>query len=293
MGPEDRIRYRLEYALVRAVDAAFRFLPAPLGRALGRGTGALLARVLASRTRKARESLALAFPKAPRAQIDRWANDCWLNIGEAAWEFGALAALDDEEFLRRVVLEGAEHVQESLKKGRGAILVGAHFTNWECQSRRVSLAGLPTAAIGRRIKNPYVNDFVVRRRDEAGVRAMLHRDAVKESLRWLKQGKVLGVLIDQRITDGGTKVPFFGRPAFTTILPAFLALRLGCALHPIHTWRDGRLLRTRIDPAVDVSGLRSNESDVLALTARLTAVVESWARERPPMWLWIHDRWKE
>jgi Kdo2-lipid IVA lauroyltransferase/acyltransferase len=292
MAGKNRVRYLLEYALVRALDGAFRALPDAAGRALGRGAGRLLAGALPSRTRRAEANLAQAFPDAPPEQVRRWARECWANIGEAAWEFGALARLDDAEFCRRVALEGAEGAHESLKAGRGVILVGAHFTNWECQSRRVTLAGLPTAAIGRLIKNPYVNDFVMRRRDEAGVRAMLHRDAVKESLRWLKQGKVLGVLIDQRITDGGTRVPFFGRDAFTTILPAFLALRLGAALHPIHTWRERNGLRTRIDPAVDVSGLKPVEADVLELTRRLTAVVEGWARERPPMWLWIHDRWK-
>ena len=50
-------------------------------------------------------------------------------------------------------------------------------------------------------------------------------------LRELQQGRSVGLLMDQRY-DRGEKIPFFGVPATTTLVPARLALRLRRAADP-------------------------------------------------------------
>jgi KDO2-lipid IV(A) lauroyltransferase len=153
----------------------------------------------------------------------------------------------------------------------------------------VSFSGFPIAAVARRMKNPYFDDFLARVRSRHGVTMFPHRSAVKEGLRWIKEGKCLGILVDQRITAGGVRVPFFGRPAYTTTMPALLAMRTGAALHGVSAGREGGKVRIRVHPALDTS---SFGGDAAALTARITADVEAWVRRDPPRWLWMHGRWK-
>ena len=43
---------------------------------------------------------------------------------------------------------------------------------------------------------------------------------------------------------------------------------------------------------MDFSRYKNKEEDIAQATADVNAVVEKWVRERPPAWLWIHDRWK-
>jgi hypothetical protein len=177
----------------------------------------------------------LAFPEVDDAQRAAWARDLWLQLGRAAWEFARLARLSPEAYLASVDVRGLDRVQASAAAGKGVLLFTAHIGNWEYTTPFLSLAGLRLAVIARRIKNPYVDALVTAVRARFNTRVIRHREAVRESLRWLRSGGVLGLLFDQRITEGGLSVPFFGRPARTTGLPALLALRVGCPVHPVHS----------------------------------------------------------
>jgi len=87
-------------------------------------------------------------------------------------------------------------------------------------------------------------------------------------------------------------VPFFGRDAMTTPAPAALALKLGSVLLLVTGERMGgaRFRVTFREPiAIEPSG--DHDSDVLALTAKLNAALETAIRKRPSQWLWIHRRW--
>jgi KDO2-lipid IV(A) lauroyltransferase len=282
----------LEYLFVRALHAGFRVLPPAIGRPAGALLGRLVGFVASGRTRLAQENLRRAFPDASPAQVGRWARDCWENLGQAVWEFTRLPRLSKEEYFREVDVQGAGILASAVAGGKGVILFTAHYGNWESTTNFFVHAGCRLAVIARRMKNPWVNDFVNGIRARRGANMLMHRNAVRESLRWLKSGGVVGLLIDQRITDGGLQVPFFGRPAHTTGLGAILALRRGSPVLPVHSWREGGRLHVRVDPPLDVSGLEPDSAGVQELTERMTRCVEAWTRERPGHWLWIHDRWK-
>jgi KDO2-lipid IV(A) lauroyltransferase len=170
--------------------------------------------------------------------------------------------------------------------------VTGHFGAWELGARFWPAQGFRTAVVARRIKNPLVDAWVTGIRSSGGVRVIPAREAVRESVRWLKQGNLLGILIDHRVTEGGLKIDFFGRPAFTTALPAILALRYGVPVHPVHSWREKDKVKVHIAPAMDFSDLKSRDESITEAVSRMNKVVESWVRERPEAWLWIHNRWK-
>jgi KDO2-lipid IV(A) lauroyltransferase len=234
-----------------------------------------------------------SFPGTSRGDIQGWVRGCWENLGQSLWEFSRFSRGDG---LRSTQVQGWELLEKSYSEGKGVILFAAHYGNWELISHLISLKRFPLAVIARRIKNPYVNDFLTRLRTAQGAQVFLHKNAVRESIRWLKEGKLLGILFDQRITDGGVTVPFFGRAAATTSLPAILALRLGIPIHPVRSWRDpigdGGRLHMEIEPALDLSHYGPDESGIARAMEDMTAVIERWIRERPSLWLWIHDRWK-
>ena len=172
------------------------------------------------------------------------------------------------------------------------MIVTAHYGAWEVGSKFWPSCGFETAVVARRVKNPLVDHFVTVIRSAHGVRVIHARDAVRQAIRWLKDGRLLAILIDHRVTEGGLMVPFFGRPASTTSLPAILALRYSIPVHMVRCWRQNAKVKIHIDPAIDFSDLSQNEEGILEATKRMSAVVEGWVRERPKDWLWIHNRWK-
>lgn len=292
MAEKNRFAYLLEYAFARAFVGAMRSLPEAAGRPVGRALARALGKLISSRSRLAAGNLRLAFPDADDHQIRRWVAECWNNLGEFIWEFSQIPGMTPEDYFKSVDVEGMEHIRRSQAAGKGIILITAHYTNWEKLTQLFSFSGIHLAVIARRMKNPYVNGYITDIRAKNDTQVFLHKNAVRESIRWLKKGNTVGMLIDQRITDGGARVPFFNRPAYTTTLPALLALRIGSPIHTVYCWREGKRLKIRISPPMDVAGLAANEEGILKVTAHLNLEVESWVRERPPLWLWIHDRWK-
>ena len=290
MDSAPRFRRFLEYSVARALFAGMGSLPEGLGRPLGRALGRLVGALARSRSRRAADNLRLAFPGESAGRIAAWVRGMWGNVGEAAWEFSLMPSLTPERYFRKVRVEGLDLLRKSYEKGKGVVLYSAHLTNWEWTSPMLSYSGFPIAAVARAMKNSRFDAFLTRVRSSQGVTLFPHRNAVREGLRWLKAGKVLGILVDQRITAGGVEAPFFGRPARTTTMPALLALRTGAAMHGLSAYREeGGVILIRIDPALDPAPF---EGDPVRATAAMAADVERWIRRDPSRWLWMHDRWK-
>lgn len=286
------MKYWTEYLALRGVTAPLSVLPRNFALAVGRAIGRGLNAILGSRQKIAAENLRKSFPGISEAEVRNTIRGCWENLGAGAAEFTQLPAMSDDELQSIAEFQGLDLLKKSIAKGKGVIILTGHYGAWELGTRFWPHAGLDMAVVARRVKNPLVNAWVTRVRSSHGVRVILARNAVRETIQWLKKGKVLGILIDHRVVEGGLKIPFFGRPAYTSSLPALLALRYEAPIHPVHCWREGEKVKIHVAAAMDFSGLETREEDLAEATLRMNRVVEGWVRERPAAWLWIHNRWK-
>jgi len=287
-----KIKFLIEYLFVRTIVSFIAFFSRTRAQAIGKMLGQFTNILLPSRFRIARKNLIESFPGISEERVKAIVEHCWENLGEGLGEFVKMPGMSKEELYSYVELEGLEGLHSSYRAGKGVLIFTAHYGAWELGSKFWPYSGFRTAVVARRIKNPYVDNLVTGVRSADGVKVILARDAVRESIRWLKQGNLLAVLIDHRVTEGGLQVPFFGRAASTTSLPALLALRYSIPVHPVHCWREGEKVKIHIAPAMDFSDLTQSQEDIFEATLRMNAIVEDWVRERPECWLWIHNRWK-
>jgi len=65
------------------------------------------------------------------------------------------------------------------------------------------------------------------------------------------------------------------------VIPAFLVREQG-------SWRH----RIVLLPTVEPIRTGDQEADILATTAKFSAVFQSMVEQYPEQWLWIHKRWK-
>ena len=122
-----------------------------------------------------------------------------------------------------MTLVGLERLAEADERGRGVIVLSAHFGNWEIVPPMVALARGPMASVGRPADNPYVDREIQALRTRFGNRSLDKRGAVREMFRVLREPGRLGLLIDQRVrAEEAIDVPFFGRPALTSPIVARL-----------------------------------------------------------------------
>jgi len=71
-------------------------------------------------------------------------------------------------------------------------------------------------------------------------------------------------------------------------------LRTDAAVIPGFLAWDAQLNKYRLQfgPALDLLRTGDEDHDVRENTARFTAVIETYVREHPDQWLWVHKRWK-
>ncbi|CAH1657825.1 MULTISPECIES: lipid A biosynthesis lauroyl acyltransferase [unclassified Chelatococcus] len=283
--------------LVRAVFALFRALgpdrSSALGGAVARAIGPLFP---AHRT--AMTNLREAFPDKSEAERRAIARSAWDNLGRTGAEYAHLSVLfdydhDNPQLDARVEVDGIEHFMALRDDGKPGIIFSAHLGNWELPAICAARYGLAATAVFRAPNDPGIAHVVheVRSQTMGGLEAA-RQGAAFAMARVLEDGGHLGMLIDQHFTRGVT-VPFFGRPARTNPILGKFARRFDCPVHGVRVQRlPGGRFRLQLTPPLDLPRDSEGLVDVEGAMAAMTAVVETWVREDPGQWLWMHRRWR-
>lgn len=293
--PFRRTRQRLELLLLRAAGRYARSVSFERASDTGAAAGALLATVLARRRRLAEENIARYLKPLPQgATPEALARAAFRQLGRSFFEFLALPAHAPNALLDRIEFVGWEPMLTRAREGKGAVMVTAHFGNWELLGASFGML------TGGKVKyllpaqtnegsDRYLNE--VRRR--IGIEPLTIGYGMRSGLRALRQGFFLGMLPDQDARKAGIHVPFFGRPASTHTGPARLAVRTGAPIGVglIERTGPGRF-RARLRRVLTPTPGAREEAEVERLTRELTAEIEAGIRERPDHWYWIHRRWK-
>jgi len=271
----------------------FRLLP--LGAAAG--LGGFLGRAIGPRLKvssRAVRNLAAAFPDKDAGEIAVIVRDMWDNLGRVAGEYPHLDRFDLYTDGGRVQVEGAEIIDQLRTDGKPGIFFSGHLANWELSSLAITQRGLPLDQVYRAANNPYL-EWVYRRRQDAVGGALIPKGAkgAKELLQAMKDGRHVGMLVDQKMNDG-IPVPFFGRDAMTAPALAQMALRYDCPVVPVRIERtQGSRFRVTISTPLTPEQTGDRHRDISAFMERINGLLEDWIRERPGQWLWVHRRWPD
>jgi KDO2-lipid IV(A) lauroyltransferase len=243
-------------------------------------------------TNRARQNLRAAYPGMPRAEIEVIVREMCDNLGRVTAEYPHLGKLYIDGPERRVELVGTEHLDAAMAAGKGMMVVSGHFANWETMTAAAGQRGCK-GLVYRPPNNPTVAEWISRQRGKLGPKEQIGKGVhgTRRIVSLLRQGQAIAMLVDQK-TGEGIAVPFFGRPAMTTHLPATFALKFGAALLPVRAERiGGARFRVIIQPPIQFTSSGDSERDVVALTAKINETIEEFVRVRPSQWLWIHRRW--
>ena len=137
----------------------------------------------------------------------------------------------DERIRKLTRLEGEEHLDAALARGRGAILLSAHFTTLEIGARALC-ARVAANIMYRPTSNVVLERFLMRNRGRQAKRA-IPRDDIRTLISALKNNEPVWYAPDQSYRKKGAEmVPFFGIPAATNTATSRLARMTGAAVLP-------------------------------------------------------------
>ncbi|MDO8720812.1 MAG: lysophospholipid acyltransferase family protein [Syntrophales bacterium] len=239
-------------------------------------------------------NLKLAFPEKNMGEIITIAKGVYRNIAIVGAEFFDIPSLSKDNIADIMDTEGLDNCREALKRGRGVLLISAHFGNWELSAAALSLLLAPIVILYRRLDNVFLEDLVFLVRASTGNKPLDKEKAMRQMLRSLQNNMIGGILIDQNMAQReGVFVDFFSRPACTTDAVAQLALRSHAAVIPSFSVRmpDGRY-RIILGREMEIVETGDWDSDMVVNTQNFTRVVEEMVRKHPDHWLWVHNRWK-
>jgi Kdo2-lipid IVA lauroyltransferase/acyltransferase len=240
-------------------------------------------------------SVVLGREKGPKL-ISRLARECFISIAKSGVEMMTIIGKSPDFMKRKYELVNKKYLDQALAKGKGVILVSAHFGNFPLMVVRLACEGYKAGAIMRPLKDERFERFLSGERDRFKIhtiKSLPRKECVAETIRSLRNNEVIFLPLDQNFGSGGVFVDFLGQKAATATGPVVLAQRTKAALVPcfIIRQRDNRH-RIVFEPEFQLLRGPGEQESILRNVQELTKIIELYVRRYPAEWSWIHRRWK-
>lgn len=288
-GPFSRWAVRLGLALHRGLAS----LPPSVLGWLGPVLGRLFMMVGGRRRHVAATNLRLCFPELTAAEREALLRRHFESLGMSFLE-ASLAWWAPEEKLRALVeLRGAEHLTSAASRGKGIIMLGAHYTTLELSGPLMALVSpVPLTVIYRPHEHPVIDAITTEQR-RSRIGAAIPRDDIKSMVRTLRKGGAVWFASDQNFgLRNSVFSPFFGVPAATNTAPARLAQLTGATVVPFVSERVSYSpLRYRLTVLAPLDDFPSD--DPKRDMDRINLLIEEQVRKMPEQYLWVHRRFKD
>jgi Kdo2-lipid IVA lauroyltransferase/acyltransferase len=262
-------------------------MPFAAQRRVGEALGLLIRRLPLSYVRIARRNIELCMPNLSCEQREDLLDLHCRSLGLALCETATTFWSSDARVRELGEIVGLEHIQAALKLGRGAILIGGHFTTLEITTRILGTV-MPLNVVFRPTKNALLAHTMYSSFCRHG-KPIAHDD-IRAMVRALKRNEAVWYAPDQSYRNKGAEmVKFFGIPAATNTATSRLARISGA---PVMTYFPERLptgkYRINIgEPFADFPG-----PDVIQDAQRFHALLEKQILKYPEQYLWMHRRFK-
>jgi KDO2-lipid IV(A) lauroyltransferase len=280
---------QIRLAAVRRLPAVLGALPESWGREFCALVGLAAYAAIGRDRRIALANLSRVHPDWPPERTQRAARRVFVELGRNVYDFLRYPGLGSARRASLVRLHGQEHLDGLRSRGRGAILVSAHWGCFEILGAALRRFGYPVRALARPLREPALDAVLAAHRRRMGVDTLSTGESLLRPARFVQRGGFLGVLADQRVREGGVPLRFLGQETRWTGTPARLALATGAPLVPlgIHRLADHS---HRVDALPPVAP-PSRRGEIADVTRRIAADLEALLLEAPEQWMWMHPRW--
>jgi len=287
-----RFKYRVEYFLARIIFLVIQLLPHRSLDTIAQVIGSLIFSLIRIRREVCIANLKSALTDKSNSEI--------ISIGRKSYGHFALVALkfcklpkDYNNFKKMVSIENEHLLKKGYERGKGVLLVAAHYGIWEYIPTAISRYGYTISVVAKKQKNPYVDVMINNIRKQYGIGIIEKKSAVKDVIRALKNKEGVGIMADQDGGKSGYYLDFFDKPASIVEGPAVIGIKTGSTMLmclPVG-FKNG-MYSIKIEEFKcfnSAGGAKPLKKDIIK---EYTMYIEQYIRENPAQWLWVHRRWK-
>jgi KDO2-lipid IV(A) lauroyltransferase len=233
---------------------------------------------------------------AEEDDVQRATREVFRNAGRYYADFIHLGRVDVQRFYdEQLDIEGEEYLKDAEESGRGGIIVGTHFGNPEMAVQPLAAKGYSIMGLTEPLEPKALSDFTDKLRSQHGhVYSSLGYKGLKETIRRLKSGGLVAILLDRNVSGSGVPMQFCGAEAMIPLGAIDLALRTGADLIPAKSWRTpGYSFKIRVEPPLEIIRTDDFDADVRANAERLLPIFEEQLKSDPGQWAVLEAIWKE
>ncbi len=242
-------------------------------------------------------NLKLAFgDKMSQKRRDEIGKRVFYNLLQTIIGFIRRDGKNSEEVLKNITFKNEHILQDYIDKNKKIIFITGHYSNWELSSLAVSAKfGINLVGVGRKLDSNLMDRLLFKNREQFGVEMVYRKGAIKNLLKALKNGKAIGLLLDQHLgaKQGGIEVEFFGHKVLHSPSASILARNFNIDVIPIYVSTDNYsdYIITFYQPIPFIK-TDNKEEDIKNMTQAQAKVMEDVIRAKPDEWFWVHKRWK-
>lgn len=245
--------------------------------------------------RYARRQLVAAYPGLSQSELNTILRGMWANIGRTFAEYAHIRELmsfsTDRRTQGQVTMSDstATLLGELAASSSGALMFAAHLGNWEIPAMGARVCGRDIALVYKRQPSARITEELVKFRSLFSARLIeANPSAPRNIVSLLREGWLVGMLVDQYFA-GGVEVSFFDRKCLVNPIIAKLARSQDC---PIYGARAVRLPDQKhyleLTGPIECPRDQRGRIDVKGTMQVIMTMIESWIRENPEQWFWIH-----
>ena len=273
-----------------------RRLPRPVSYAIGHIGSSLVARWAPRSTEAIVENLRPVFPAESDAALRGRALETYRSYTRDAIDF--LRAIEDPNVERAFDIDDLtrERALAIHDGGRGAILVTAHFGNWEAGSLLMARAlRLPLTVVAMREADETVNRIRSSIRARIGIETIEVRQSLDTPLKIraaLGQNRFVALLVDRHLGRDRVPVTLFGRRAWFLRTPLLIAALTGAPLAVSSIERSGPgRFRATMGPPISIPSGASKEEWIPVAAQQIADEIAIRVRQRPECWYHFYRYW--
>ena len=278
----------IEFAPIWIVLTFGRILPFWVRAKMFAFLGGIIVTHFPKARKRVHKGLRIAFPNLGKNEIKLITK----KVGEnTALTLSELLMNDDYKKRNKLIKAdgiGFDILKEAKNNGKGAIIVSAHFGQWEAIRHHLASHKMETGAVYRKNNNPWYERLFLRSIKHGGLPIVARGSSGNITMiRHLKKGGFFALLVDQKY-NSGEPLEFLGQDAKTTTAPAEMALRYNLPLVPVFAIRQPNKRNITIKYEEPIA-----HSDVITMTNQINDRISNRIKENPEQWYWLHNRWNE
>ena len=288
------IKYFFEFIIIISLFIIFKIVglknASNLGSVIGKNVGPFF------RSKNiTKENIRLGLGSIDKDKEKEIIDGMWSNIGRTFAEYVFLKDFKfDKTKFSHMKINGVDNLNKIKNSNKPVIFFSGHFANFELMAMELDKSGIKTAAIYRPLNNFFLNPLMeyLRMKYICPTQIPKGRAGMREIINRIKTGYSVALMMDQRVSEG-QKVSFFNRPAFTTTIPAQLALKYDCELVPIFLERKENIsFEMTIHEPYKIEKTGNDNEDTTNIILKINQIIEKMIIKNPKQWIWSHNRWK-